>query len=261
MRHVPRFLQFIALAALATLGARRARAQSDDAADRSNPAEAAAEAGMLLPTTLSPRTDSQRAYFLALGGYDTSRDSAQSDVFADVSILSWLALRAGLQYTQYPDRFRPTFGARVQILGQDKAGLDLGAGAFLKPEGFSEAEAEVELVVALARRFGRFTTFANLVYGQDPEASERDGEVRLAALYSATKSIQVGLDSRLRVDLGSEEGERHAEGGAEYDLVFGPTASFAVGPIAAVAQAGMSVYGTEPAQPGGVVQIGIAGAL
>jgi hypothetical protein len=224
-------------------------------------AEVGAFAGQFLPTTLSARTDSQRGYFLAFAGYDSARKSAQSEALVDVSILSWLAVRGGFLYTQHPNRTRPTIGVRAQPLSQENVGIDLGVGAYYRPEGFTEGEGEIELVVAVGRRFGRLATFANLVYGQDPEAAERDGEVRLAALYAVTQSVQAGFDARLRADLGSEEGKRRAEGGAEYDLVFGPTASYAIGPIAVIAQGGMSVFGTNPAKPGGVIQLGIAGAI
>jgi hypothetical protein len=226
-----------------------------------DPAQASAEAGQFLPTTISPRADSQRGYLLAFGGYDSAKDSAQAEAIADVSIFNWLALRGGVVYTQQPNRSRPTFGARVQALSQERFGVDLGAGVYYRPEGFTEGEGEIELVFAVARRFGRLGTFANLVYGQDPEAAERDGEIRLGALYAVTAGFQAGFDARLRADLGSEEGKRRAEGGAEYDLVFGPTASYAIGPMAVIAQGGLSVFGTEPAQPGGVVLLGVAGAI
>jgi hypothetical protein len=45
--------------------------------------------------------------------------------------------------------------------------------------------------------------FANLVYGQDPEGRERDGEVRLASLYDLG-GLQLGVDARVRLDLGEE---------------------------------------------------------
>jgi hypothetical protein len=153
------------------------------------------------------------------------------------------------------------FGLRAQALQQERAGIDLGFGAYYKPEGFTEAEGEIELVAAFGRRFGRLATFANLVYGQDLEATERDGELRLAALYSVSSSVQAGFDSRLRVDLGEGEEEHRTEGAAEYDLLVGPTASLAVGPLATILQAGLSVLGTEPAQPGAFVQLGLAGSL
>lgn len=252
----------IALVAALCIALRAEAQQSDSpATEPGAAAEAAAQAGQFLPTTISARTDSQRGYLVAFGGYDSARESAQAEALVDVSIFKWLALRAGFLYTQQPNQTRPTLGARVQALRQESAGLDLGVGAYYRPEGFTEAEGEIELVVAVARRFGRLGTFANLVYGQDPEAEERDGEVRLGALYAVNPSLQAGFDARLRFDLGSEEGKRREEGGAEYDLVFGPTASYAIGPIAVIAQGGMSIFGTEPAKPGAVILLGMAGAI
>src|SRR5262249_48243871 len=161
-----------------------------------------------------------------------------------------------------PNSFRPTVGLRVQALSQEYHFIDMGVGAFYKPEGFTEAEGEIELVLSFGRRFGRLATFANLVYGQDPEAKERDGEVRLGGLFAFTDQLQGGIDARLRLDLGEEEGgERRVKGGAEWDLVWGPTASYAVGPVALIAQAGMSVFGTEPARLGMVALVGAAGVL
>jgi hypothetical protein len=220
------------------------------------------EAGMLLPLTISPRTDSQRAVLRALGGYDSARRSTQFEAIADVTIIGPVALRVGAMYTQKPDNnLRPTVGARVQALSQERFGIDLGVGLFYRPEGFTEAEGEIELAISVGRRFGRLATFANVIYGQDPEAAERDGELRLGALYTVTDALQAGLDSRLRFDLGSEEGKRKAEGGAEYDLLVGPTASYALGPVAAIAHAGFSVFGVAPARVGAVALLGVAGAI
>jgi hypothetical protein len=233
-----------------------ARASSADGS-----AAVSAEAGMFLPTTIAARTDSQSGYVRALGGYDSARRSAQFEALADVTIIGPLAARVGVLYGQNPSSLRPSIGLRLQALSQERQGIDLGVGAFYRPEGFTEAEGEVELVLAFGRRFGRFATFANLVYGQDPEGAERDGEVRLGALYAASSLLQAGLDARLRLDLGSSDGKRRAEGGAEYDLVFGPTASYALGPVAVIAQAGMSVFGTQSARLGAVALLGAAGVL
>lgn len=238
-------------------------------------AAVSAGAGMFLPTTIAPRVDSQRGYVRMLGGYDSARRSAQFDALADVTIIGPLAARVGATYTEHPsaeggrrnerpENFRPSFGLRVQALSQAHYGIDMGVGVFYKPEGFTEAEGEIEGVLSFGRTFGRIATFANLVYGQDPEGKERDGEVRVGALYAVTSLLQVGADARLRLDLGEEEGEESAakkRSQAEYDLVFGPTASYALGPIAAIAQAGMSVFGTEPARPGVVGLLGVAGVL
>lgn len=220
-----------------------------------------AEAGMFLPSTVSARTDTQRGVVRALAGYDSARDRMQFEAVADVTLIGPVAARVGATYGQNKDSFRPTVGVRVQALDQARFGVDVGVGAFYKPEGFTQAEGEVEVMLMLARRFGRLATFANLVYGQDPEAAERDGELRLGALYAVSSPLQAGLDARLRFDVGSEEGKRRAEGGAEYDLRFGPTASYAFGPVALIAQAGLSIYGLNPAQPGALALLGMAGSL
>jgi len=180
---------------------------------------------------------------------------------ADITLFGPVAARVGAMYGQKDGSFRPTVGLRVQALSQDRHAIDLGFGGFYKPEGFTEAEGEIEVMVMLARRFGRLSTFANFVYGQDPEAAERDGELRMGALYALAAPLQAGLDARLRFDLGSEEGKRRAEGGAEYDLWVGPTASYALGPVAAIAQAGLSVYGTASPRVGAVALLGMGGAL
>jgi hypothetical protein len=216
---------------------------------------------MLLPFTISPRTDSQRGVARALGGYDSARRRAQFDVVADVTIIGPVAVRLGATYGQQRDTFRPTLGLRVQALSQERQGIDLGVAAFYKPEGFTEPEGEIEVMVTVARRFDRLAAFANIVYGQDPEGNERDGELRLAALYALNTPLQVGVDARLRFDLGTEEEQRREEGGAEYDVLVGPTASYALGPVALIAHAGLSVYGTSPARAGALALLGVAGAL
>jgi hypothetical protein len=102
---------------------------------------------------------------------------------------------------------------------------------------------------------------SDLVYGQDPEGRERDGEVRLAALYTATARMELGLDTRLRIDLGTEEAKLEEEGGAEYDLVAGPLISYTLGPIALGVQAGVSVVGTPDTLVGPIALASISGTI
>jgi hypothetical protein len=242
-------------------GAQGVSAQDRDDTPSADAAQRSAEAGTFLPTTDSARIDSQRGYVIAFGGYDFARRSAQFEARAEVSILPWLAVLGGPVYTQHPEQFRPSLGVRAQALSQPDQGIDLGFGVTYRPEGFTEAEGEIELSVAVARRFGRLGTFANLVYGQDPEATERDGELRLAGLYTIAAAVQAGLDARLRIDLGSEESEPHAEEGAHWDAVFGPTASFATGGFATFVQVGMSVVDDTAVHYGALALLGVAGVL
>lgn len=245
-----------------TAGASTASSERVDGRRNDEPAVEAARAGMFLPLTEAPRVDSARAFLLALGGYDGGKESEVIEARGEVTIYDPIALRIGLLHAKEPNELRPTIGARVQALAQDDHGLDMSIGLFYKPEGFTEGEGEVEAVLALGRRFGRFGLVGDLAYGQDPEARERDGEVRVAALYTVTSIVEVGVDSRLRVDLGTEEEKLEEEGGAEYDLLAGPFGSVALGSVALGAQAGVAVLGAEKQTKAGVLALGtISGAM
>jgi hypothetical protein len=139
--------------------------------------------------------------------------------------------------------------------------VDLSIGAFYRPEGFTEAEGEVEAALAFGRRFGRLATFGTLVYGQDPEGAERDGEVRAAGLYALSAHSQLGLDSRLRFDLGSAPGKRLAEGSADYDLIAGPAFIYSLGAVALIGQVGLSLVGQGRPRLGPLALAGLAGSL
>lgn len=243
----------------------RARAQRRDAETGDESAEertaGAAQAGMFLPFTEAPRIDTQRAFGTAQGGYEGAREAGVLEGRAEVTVYGPIAVRVGVIYTGVPEQARPTAGARVQALSEPDQGIDLSVGVFYKPEGFTEGEGEIEAVVALGRRFGRVGLIGDLVYGQDPEGRERDGEVRLAALYDATARIELGLDSRLRIDLGTEDEKLEEEGGAEYDLLAGPLVSYTLGPVALSAVAGISVVGTPDTLVGPIVLASISGTL
>lgn len=223
-----------------------------------------AQAGMFLPLTEAPRTDTQRAFATALGGYDFAHRTARLEGRAEVTVFGPLALRVGTLYTQAPEQLRPSVGARVQALSQASGqGVDMSIGVFYKPEGFTEAEGEIEGVVALGRTIDRLALLLNLAYGQDPEGRERDGELRAAALYALVGGLQFGLDTRLRLDLGTEEDKLEDEGGAKVDLAAGPLVSYAFDRFALGLQTGLSVVGFEggDTRAGALVLGSLSGAL
>jgi len=251
-----------ALLQLAASG--RAAAQAREAYDDPDleaRAAAGARAGMFLPLTEAPRTDTQRAFASTLAGYDAARESLMLEGRGEATVLGPIALRIGVLYSQTPERLRPSGGVRVQALAQDAHAIDLSVGAYYKPEGFTEAEGEIEAVVALGRRFGRLGLFADVVYGQDPDARERDGELRLAALCTLTKALQLGLDSRARFDLGSDADKLAAEGGAKYDWVGGPVLAYAFDAITVGTQVGMSVVDAPHTQVGPVALAMLSGSM
>src|SRR5262249_53676364 len=242
------------------LGARPGWAQDAEQPPAHSTARSA-EAGIFLPLTLGSRVGDQSAYVTTLSGYDAARKSAVLKRPTEIGFYGPVALGAGAVSTDAGSTLKPTFGVHVQALRQDKHGVDGSVGVFYKPEGLTEGEGEVEAIFTVGRREGRWGLFANVVYGQDPEAAERDGEVRLAALYTLSERVQAGLDTRLRFDLGSDETKRRAKLEADFDLMAGPTASWVLGPIALIGQTGMSAVRVTDLRLGMVALGGIGAAF
>jgi len=85
--------------------------------------------------------------------------------------------------------------------------------------------------------------------GQDPEGNERVGEVRLALLEPFGACFLVGLDGRLRFDLGSQAAKLAQHNEPTMDAVAGPTILALLGPIAISAQGGAAPSGCRVTPP------------
>ena len=229
----------------AAIGAFAARAQAQESQEAEKPIVPPPEIttvvreGALLPSTLSPRVGGVGALAFGFGGYDGARSVPIANATAEVRVWGPFALRGGAEYSSARKEARPTIGGRVQVLRQERHGIDGSLSVFYRPEGFTEPEGEIETFVSLGRRFDRLAVLGNLVYGQDPEGNERDAELRFATLYAAGRWT-FGLDSRLRFAIGTQKSAQ-AMAEPKFDLLAGPVAAATVGPIALFAQAGPSV--------------------
>jgi hypothetical protein len=199
----------------------------------------AARDGLFLPSTLAPSVGSTAAFASAFGGYDGARRAPIASATAEVRIWGPLAIRGGAEYSPEREQPRPTIGGRLQLLRQTRHGVDGALSVFYRPEGFTEPEGEVETFVSLGRRFDRLSVFGNIVYGQDPEGNERDGEIRLSSLYAVGRWT-LGFDSRLRFAIGAQK-TTAAMAEPKLDLLLGPVATATVGSMALFAEAGPSV--------------------
>ena len=215
-------------------------------------------AGALLPLTLSPAVGAVPATAVGYAGYDGGRGSAVAQAFAEVRLWRRVALRGGTELSDTTHRVRPSVGARLQVISQQRHGADGAVSVSYRAEGFNQPEGEIETVVAIGRRFGRAALFANLAYGQDFEGHERDGELRLAALARVTNRMQVGVDGRWRLDLGSQTAKLQASNEPTYDIDAGPVLALSVGPMAVVAHAGASIV-RRVGQDAVLGLIGVAG--
>ena len=220
-----------------------ASAQTDDAdTPLVQPASIATETrdGAVLPSTLTARVGSTRAVAFGFAGYDAARSAPLGSAVAEVRVWGPVAIRGGAEYSDARGAGRPMIGGRVQLLHQDRHGVDGSVSVFYRAEGFTEPEGEIETFVSVQRRFGALAVLGNLVYGQDPEGNERDGEIRFASLYGSGRWT-VGVDSRLRFAIGTQRGAA-AISEPKLDLLAGPIVLVTTGPLALFAQAGPTLF-------------------
>jgi hypothetical protein len=211
----------------------------------------------LLASTLAPGVGATAALAVGFGGYDGARSAPIGSATAEVRVWGPFAVRGGAEYSSVRREPRPSIGGRVQLLRQERHGIDGSVSVFYRPEGFTEPEGEIETIVALGRRFDRVAVLANLVYGQDPEGNERDGELRFASLYAAGRWT-FGLDSRLRFAMGTQ---KRAMAEPKLDLLAGPVAAAAVGPVAVFAQAGPSLLKLSGTTSAGMAALAGVGSV
>jgi hypothetical protein len=221
------------------------------------------ERGSFLALTLTPSVGLGAAQAATFAGYDSASASPELQSFVEARVIGPLALRVGAELRDNGEELAPSIGARWQLLSQGRHGVMGAIAVFYKAEGFTEAEGELETVLSLGTRVGRTLLIGNLAYGQDPEGHERDGELRAAALYGLSDSLQLGLDARGRFDLGSERAKLRAANEPSYDLGVGPVLTVALGPVALGAHAGLSVlrYVDEKAQAGAIALGGLGTAF
>jgi hypothetical protein len=251
------------LAGLVVIGAgeRVARAQDlEPAAPAEEPALAATEAGAFLPQTLPARVGSVPVFAYGSGGYDSSRRGPLVDSAVEAHVWGPFALRFQATYSNDTDRVRPSVAGRVQLLRQERHGVDGALTVFFKTEGFTETEGEIETFASIAHRFRWIALVGDLVYGQDPEGNERDGEVRAAAFHQGRR-LMLGLDSRVRFAIGAQHGHSSTTEPV-FDFMGGPVATIAAGRFALFAQVGPSAFELANSSPrAGVAALaGLGGA-
>jgi len=205
-----------------------------------DPAVTASGDGSFLPETLSPGVGSTQVFAYGSGGYDSSRKGPLVDSAVEAKIWGPFALRFQATYSNDTDKMRPAVAGRAQFLRQERHGIDGSVTVFFKTEGFTETEGEIETFLSFGRRFEQLSLMGDLVYGQDPEGNERDGEVH-GAIFHQSKWLMYGLDSRVRFAIGTQHGHA-ATTEPVFDFLGGPIATAATGVGAIFAQVGPSAF-------------------
>jgi len=217
--------------------------QAQDVVERQStpsPAVSAVSDGSFLPETLSARVGSTPVFAYGSGGGDSSRNAALFDSAIEAHVWGPFAIRFQTTYSNDTDKMRPSLAGRVQLLRQEAHGIDGALTVFFKTEGFNETEGEIETFASVGRRFQEVSLIGNLVYGQDPEGNERDGEVHAAA-FRQYRWLMYGLDSRVRFAIGTQHGHA-ASTEPIFDFLAGPVVTAAAGPVAVFAQVGPSAF-------------------
>jgi hypothetical protein len=265
----PRLLAAAAAAIQAILAwSSHASAAEDEGlsqADATVPVQTGTVAGLgaFLPFSQAASIDQQRAYAVGFAGYDSSRHTGTFEAATEVRLWGPIAVRgAAVSYTNGNRTLRPSFGARVQALHERRQGVDGAIGVFYRPEGLTEPGGEIESVLSIGRHAGQTYLLGNLLYGQDPEGKERDGEVRLAALRPVGSRFLVGFDGRLRLDLGSYPAKLAQQREPTLDANLGPSATALLGPLAISLQGGASALRLQQTTAyGAFVVMGLGAAL
>jgi hypothetical protein len=204
----------------------------------------------VLPAALAPRIFAGNAFGVARAGYDGATRSFKARGAAESSPLDWLAVRVelehgGVTHPRADPQERVRIGGRVGLLHQDSAGIDAGVAALYDPKDF-RSEGNLVLGLSVGRDWGRLGVIADALVGSDPEADDRNLELRLAPLYRATQHVSLGIDSRLRKNMSSDE-KRAGTQALDWDLEALPTLSVAAGNFVFVVDAGLrAVQSTGP---------------
>jgi len=258
---IVRSIRWLVCVAVLAAASRAQAQESTEIRQTARPTDIVAGEGAFLPQTLSARVGSTQAFAFGSGGLDSSRTGPLIDSAVEVSVWGPLALRVQATYSNDTKKMRPSVGGRAQLLRQERHGIDGAITVFYKTEGFTEAEGEIETFASVGRRFEYLSVVGNLVYGQDPEGNERDGEVR-AAVWHQGRGLALGLDTRARFALGTQHG-RAATSEPSFDFLAGPVATVVVGPVALFAEFGPSVFRLAggPTRAGAAALAGVGAAF
>lgn len=244
-----------------------ARAESNrDAGDEATTMSARTSEAVshVLPDAMAAETGRASAVALAWGGYDDGMHAPVAVFRSEIRLMSRLVLMAGAGYSvpnalgQGGGSFRPEIGGRVQILDQGESYLNLSAGLLFREDRFGAEDGMFQGIVAASRRVGRTSVLVNVVYSQDGEGDDHEGEARLAVIRDLGAHLHLGLDGRGSHSLASTDPKRTIVGTPVGQAFAGPLAAVTFGPIALLAEAGLDSVWTTRRQTGLLTAAGLA---
>ncbi|HEU0036160.1 MAG TPA: hypothetical protein VFQ53_36355 [Kofleriaceae bacterium] len=163
---------------------------------------------------------------------DGARVQIRIDALGDVPLFDRVHLVLRVADIASAGDAKPGAGVGLEVLRRDRT----RALVYLqyKLEGFSEPEGELEAVFAIGHQLGALHATANVAYGQDWEARERDAELALAAHVEPVRGMFAGVTARYRDALGTavEPIRRDGFAGATGTVTYGRIGVTLMGGIA-----------------------------
>ncbi len=222
----------------------------------------------IIPNTLGASVGRSTVVASSFGGYDTAAKAPIATLYTEVKLLPRLVLLAGAGWSvpnalgQGGGDMRPQLGARFQMLSQARSGMDMAVAFMFREDRFGAEDGLFQGSLSVGHRFDdRVSTVMNVVYGQDGEGDDHEGEVHLAVLADVAQHFHVGLDSRATRALASTDPRRALLGTPTGSLIAGPLAAFTYGPIAVMTEVGMSEVWVATLKSGVVAMGGVGAAF
>jgi hypothetical protein len=192
-----------------------------------------------LPSSVSPVIGDRAVTGHFWGGYDGGSREGVGEAVVDGRLTRWLALRVGASSSDLWGRPSASIGARVGILRDGEAPLDLGVGAFYQPTSI-RGDGLLIATVSLGKRIGRLQSQLTFGYGQDPEGDDGVGMSSLGGTYRVTEHFNAGLQSWGRFQLWSEDKKFTNLEQPLADFSAGPLVAYSLGHFDLIAQAGLA---------------------
>lgn len=200
-------------------------------------AQRSAGVGAFSNWNMTARSDTQRAAVRVVGGYDGASKGATFDSGVEARLIDRVAIRATGSSSPASDGLGLRFEGKLDALRQESQGVDLAFSGGYESRGFNEVPA-VAGTVALARSLGKLQLLANVGYARGLQEAEQYGSAGVAGIYQVSSEVQLGLDSRFRIDLERDADEPPGE--REWELLAGPALTVSTGSFAVIAGGGMA---------------------
>jgi hypothetical protein len=219
-----------------------------------NDAGATVEAGNFLPFGVTPKTPASHAQMV--GGYDTARGGALVETDLEAKLHERFQIMIAGDYEGPTGTLEPRVSGQLGILDEHKQGLELSVFGGWERQGFNGVP-EVTARIAAGHHIGDTYVAASTAMGFGYNDNERYGELTLSGLGHVAPHLYAGLDARGRLDLQHDTDPSTEDAWA---VQAGPVASYAAGPVALTAVAGVSALQRHQApssELGAITMLGV----